>query len=275
MVILFSMPGTPVIYYGDEIGMGDNFYLGDRNGVRTPMQWSADRNGGFFRANAQQLYLPLIIDPEYHYEALNVEAQQNNPDSLLWMMRRLIAQRKRFQSLGTGSLEFLHVDNNKVLAYLRSEEKQHILVVANLSRFAQYAEVDLSRYKGRQLMELFGRSRLPAVGDAPYALPLAPHQFFWFSLEEPKSALAGVRHEGARIRRFAETRGSMCCSRTAASPSSTRWMRTSARAAGLVGKRETQHNCALRKLSGFPSRIAWRTSPWRAWTMKPETRKPT
>ena len=133
--LLFSLPGTPVIYYGDEIGMGDNIYLGDRNGVRTPMQWSADRNAGFSRANPQRLYLPVIIDPEYHYEAVNVEAQQTTRSSLLWWMQRLIALRKRYQAFGRGSIEFLHPDNPKVLAFLRAFEDERILVVANLSRF--------------------------------------------------------------------------------------------------------------------------------------------
>ncbi len=122
--LLFSLPGTPVLYYGDEIGMGDNIYLGDRNGVRTPMQWSADRNAGFSRANPQQLYLPVIIDPEYHYEAVNVEAQQGNPHSLLWWMKRLIALRKRHQAFGRGTLEFLHPENRQVLAFLRRYEEE-------------------------------------------------------------------------------------------------------------------------------------------------------
>ena len=135
--LLFSLPGTPVLYYGDEIGMGDNIYLGDRNGVRTPMQWSADRNAGFSRANPQKLYLPVNIDPEYHYEAVNVEAQQNNPHSLFWWTKRLILQRKQFRAFGRGILEFLYPSNRKVLAFIRQYEDEKILVVANLSRFAQ------------------------------------------------------------------------------------------------------------------------------------------
>src|SRR5437773_2487626 len=133
--LLFSLPGTPVLYYGDEIGMGDNIYLGDRNGVRTPMQWSGERNAGFSHANPQRLYLPVIIDPEYHYEAINVEAQQNNPNSLLWWIKRLIALRRRFQAFGRGTLDFLHPENRKILAFLRRYEDECILVVANLSRF--------------------------------------------------------------------------------------------------------------------------------------------
>ena len=187
--ILFSMPGTPVVYYGDEIGMGDNFYLGDRNGVRTPMQWSADRNAGFSRASPQRLYLPIIIDPAYHYEAINVDVQQNNPSSLLWWMKRLIAMRKRFQAFGRGSLEFLSPQNRKVLAFLRrcpstsSGQGQCILVVANLSRFAEFVELDLSAFKGMVPVELFGRRRFPPVGEQPYLLTLGPHSFYWFALE--------------------------------------------------------------------------------------------
>src|SRR6185369_12853295 len=132
--LLFSLPGTPVIYYGDEIGMGDNIYLGDRNGVRTPMQWSGDRNAGFSRANPQQLYLPAIIDPEYHFGTVNVEAQQANPNSLLWWMKRIIALRKRYQAFGRGTIEFLYPENRKVLAFLRRYHDEHLLIVVNLSR---------------------------------------------------------------------------------------------------------------------------------------------
>src|SRR6266545_4647804 len=144
--LLFSLPGTPVIYYGDEIGMGDNFYLGDRNGVRTPMQWSADRNAGFSRANPQRLYLPVVTDPEYHYESLNVEAQQDNPNSLLWWMKRLVALRKRYRAFGRGTIEFLHPHNRKILAFLRRHQDEAVFVVANLSRFAQSVDLDLSAF---------------------------------------------------------------------------------------------------------------------------------
>ncbi|MFQ5915682.1 MAG: maltose alpha-D-glucosyltransferase, partial [Nitrospinota bacterium] len=180
--LLFSLPGTPVIYYGDEIGMGDNFYLGDRNGVRTPMQWSGDRNAGFSRANPQRLFLPVIVDPEYHFETVNVEVQQNNPHSLLWWMKRLIALRKQFKAFGRGSLEFLHPENGKVLAFIRRYEDELIFVVANLSRFVQYVELDLSPFQGRVPVELFGRTEFPPVGERPYFLTLAPHTFYWFSL---------------------------------------------------------------------------------------------
>jgi maltose alpha-D-glucosyltransferase / alpha-amylase len=181
--LLFSMPGTPVLYYGDEIGMGDNIYLGDRNGVRTPMQWSADRNAGFSRANPQQLYLPIIIDPEYHYEAVNVEGQQNNPHSLLWWMKRIIEQRKRHKAFGRGTLEFLTPSNGRVLAFVRRYEEETVLVVANLSRFPQHAQLDLSRFKGQTPVEMFGRAPFPAVTDGPYVITLGAYSFFWLSLE--------------------------------------------------------------------------------------------
>jgi maltose alpha-D-glucosyltransferase/alpha-amylase len=180
--LLCSLPGTPVIYYGDEIGMGDNIYLGDRNGVRTPMQWSADRNAGFSRANPQQLYLPVVIDPEYHFETVNVEAQQNNPSSLLWYMKRLIALRKRHKAFGRGSLEFLQPENRKILAFLRRYEDECLLIVANLSRFVQYVELDLSSFVGQTPVEMFGGNAFPAVGRAPYVLTLGPHSFYWLAL---------------------------------------------------------------------------------------------
>jgi maltose alpha-D-glucosyltransferase/alpha-amylase len=181
--VLFSLPGTPFIYYGDEIGMGDNIYLGDRNGVRTPMQWNADLNAGFSRANPQQLYLPVISDPEYHPGAVNVGAQQNNPNSLLWWTKRLIALRKRYRSFSHGSLEFLYPENRKVLAFVRVHEDERILVVANLSRHAQYVELDLSRFRGMHPVELFGGNEFPPIGDLPYLLTLGPHAFYWFAVE--------------------------------------------------------------------------------------------
>ena len=145
--MLFSLPGTPVIYYGDEIGMGDNIFLGDRNGVRTPMQWSADRNAGFSQANPQRLYLPIIIDPEYHYETVNVEAQQQNPSSLLWWTKRLILLRKRARAFGRGSTEFLYPSNRRVLVFVRRLDDEIILTVANLSRFVQCVELDLAEFQ--------------------------------------------------------------------------------------------------------------------------------
>ena len=194
-VLLCSLPGTPVIYYGDEIGMGDNFYLGDRNGVRTPMQWSADRNAGFSRANPQRLYLPVNIDPEYHYESINVETQQNNPHSLLWWMKRLLAARRQWKAMGRGSLEFLHPENRRILAFVRSYDEERVLVVANLSRFPQGTELDLSQYQGMVPMEIFGKSEFPAIVDRPYFLSLGGHAFYWFALQ-PK----GARDETLRIR---------------------------------------------------------------------------
>jgi maltose alpha-D-glucosyltransferase/alpha-amylase len=181
--LLFSLPGTPVLYYGDEIGQGDNIYLGDRNGVRTPMQWSSDRNAGFSRANPQKLYLPVIIDPEYHFEAINVEAAQNNPASLLWWMKRLIALRKQYKVFGRGRVEFLEPDNAKVLAFVRSDDQHKVLVVANLSRFTQYVELDMSAYEGMTPVELFGQTEFPRIGELPYLLTLGPHNFYWFELK--------------------------------------------------------------------------------------------
>jgi maltose alpha-D-glucosyltransferase/alpha-amylase len=180
--LLFSLPGTPVLYYGDEIGMGDNIYLGDRNAVRTPMQWSADRNAGFSKASPHRLFLPIVIDPDSHYEAFNVESQQNNPHSMLWWMKRLIAMRKRYKAFGRGTLEFLYPENHRVLAFIRRYQDEVILVVANLSRFVQYAGLDLSAFKGTAPIELFGRAQLPPIGDTPYFLTLGPHSFYWFAL---------------------------------------------------------------------------------------------
>jgi maltose alpha-D-glucosyltransferase/alpha-amylase len=180
--LLFSFPGTPIIYYGDEIGMGDNIYLGDRNGVRTPMQWNADRNAGFSKANPQRLFLPIIIDPQYHYEQVNVEAHQNSQYSLLWWMKRLIALRKRYKAFGRGTMEFLHPENRKVLAFIRRHEDEVILVVANLSRLVQCFDLDLSAYRGMQPVELSGGTKFPEIGDRPYFLNLGPFAFYWFSL---------------------------------------------------------------------------------------------
>jgi len=183
--LLFSLPGTPVLYYGDEIGMGDNIFLGDRNGVRTPMQWSSDRNAGFSRANPQRLILPITIDPEYHYEAINVEAQDKNPNSLLWWTKRLIALRKRYVAFGRGSIEFLTPTNYRVLAFIRAYGDETVLVVANLSRFVQYVELDLSKWKGTRPVELMGHTEFPEIGDLPYLLTLGGHASYWFSLESP------------------------------------------------------------------------------------------
>ena len=187
--LLLSLPGTPVLYYGDEIGMGDNIYVGDRNGVRTPMQWSSDRNAGFSRANPQRLYLPVIVESEYHYEALNVEAQRANPNSLWYAMKRLLATRKRFQALGKGTFELLHPENRKVLAFTRTYDGEHILVVANLSRFVQTVELDLSSFKGTVPVEIFGRTSFPAIEELPYFLSISPYSFYWFTLQPTRDEI--------------------------------------------------------------------------------------
>ncbi|SHI65977.1 maltose alpha-D-glucosyltransferase [Wenxinia saemankumensis] len=188
--LLFSMPGTPVVYYGDEIGMGDNYYLGDRDGVRTPMQWSADRNAGFSRANPQALYLPTIQDPVHGYEAINVEAQLHSPSSLLNWMKRMIAVRQRHDVFGRGEIEILYPRNRKVLAFLRRNERETILCVANVSRQAQAAEIDLSAFAGRVPIELTGQSPFPPVGELPYLLTLPAYGFYWFLLADEEEAPA-------------------------------------------------------------------------------------
>ena len=184
--LLFSLPGTPVIYYGDEIGMGDNVYLGDRDAVRTPMQWSPDRNAGFSTANPHKLFLPAIIDPEYHYETINVETQRARPNSLLSWTRQLIALRRRHRVLGRGSIELLDPDNPHVLAFLRHSEdgdEPPFLVVANLSRLAQHVELDLRDHLGATPVEAFGHTSFAPVGELPYYLTLSPYGFFWFELQ--------------------------------------------------------------------------------------------
>ena len=197
--LLFSLPGTPVIYYGDEIGMGDNFYLGDRDGVRTPMQWSPDRNAGFSRSNPQKLYLPVILDPEYSYEAVNVETQRQNTSSLLWWTKRVINMRKRYKAFGRGNLNFIHVENPKVLAFTRTYEDETILVVVNLSRFSQAADLSLDEFSGYVPVEIFSKNKFPEIKDGqPYFFTLSPHAYHWFLLNkvhteiEEKSALPMV-----------------------------------------------------------------------------------
>ncbi|MDQ3625385.1 MAG: maltose alpha-D-glucosyltransferase, partial [Verrucomicrobiota bacterium] len=191
--LLFSFPGTPIIYYGDEIGMGDNFYLGDRNGVRTPMQWTPDRNAGFSKANPQQLYLPTILDPEYHYESVNVENQQRNLTSLFWWMRRMLAVRRGWSAFAHGSVEFLHPENAKVLAYLRRHGEETILAVANLSRFAQVVELDLSAFAGFVPEELFGHTLFPVIRQTPAVFTLGPHGFYWFALRPFHTLRSGLK----------------------------------------------------------------------------------
>ncbi len=193
--LLLSLPGTPIIYYGDEIGMGDNIYLGDRNGVRTPMQWSPDRNAGFSQVNPQKLYLPVIIDPEYHYEVLNVESQKKNRHSLFWWMRRLLTLRSRIPAFSRGDLTFLEPENPKILAFIRRHEDQSILVVVNLSRFVQFVELDLEGYEGAIPVEVFGNTPFPRITENPYFLTLSPHAFYWFLLA-PEEAVKQT-HEAA------------------------------------------------------------------------------
>jgi maltose alpha-D-glucosyltransferase/alpha-amylase len=180
--LLMSMPGTPVIYYGDEIGMGDNIYLGDRNGVRTPMQWSHGWNAGFSAADPEQLCAPLISNPIYGYQGVNVESQRRSPASLLSWMRSLIQVRNSTRVFSRGALTFLHPSNHRVLAYLRELDGERVLVVNNLSSSAQAVELDLRKYKGDVPIEMFGRNLFPRIGELPYLLTLGPYQFFWFRL---------------------------------------------------------------------------------------------
>jgi maltose alpha-D-glucosyltransferase/alpha-amylase len=182
--LMLSLPGTPIFYYGDEIGMGDNIYLGDRNSVRTPMQWTPDRNGGFSRADPAQLYLPCIMDPVYGYDAVNVEAQTRSLSSLLSWMKRLIGVRKSTKVFGRGTLTFIRPANRAVLAYVRQLGDEAILCVANISRSAQAVELDMSPWKGRVPQEMLGRTRFPRIGELPYLITLPPYGFFWFMLAE-------------------------------------------------------------------------------------------
>ncbi|MBL0743926.1 maltose alpha-D-glucosyltransferase [Chryseolinea lacunae] len=182
--LLFSLPGTPVIYYGDEIGMGDNFYLGDRDGVRTPMQWSSSRNAGFSETNPHQLYLPVILDPDYHYESVNVEIQSKNTSSLLWWMKRLIAKRKQYKAFSRGDLRFVSCENPKILAFVRQFEEETILVIVNLSRYIQPAELDLQEFHGYVPKEIFSNNKFPTVKEeGPYFFTVAAHSCQWYALE--------------------------------------------------------------------------------------------
>ena len=181
--LLFSLPGTPVVYYGDEIGMGDNVHLGDRDGVRTPMQWSPDRNAGFSQAHPHKLFLPLINDPEYHYETVNVETQQNNSSSLLWWMKRIIAIRKRYQAFGRGDIQFLSPENAKVLAFTRSHQEEHLLILTNLSRHPQAVELELPDFEGYRPVEVFGQTPFPTIEGGTNRFTLGPYGYYWFVLE--------------------------------------------------------------------------------------------
>jgi len=186
-MLLLSLPGTPVIYYGDEIGMGDNYYLGDRNGVRTPMQWNPDINAGFSLANPQELYLPVVIDPQYHYEAVNVANQERNPSSILWWMKNTIALRKRFKAFGRGSMKMLFPSNPKVIAFIRSYQEETILVVANLSRYSQQAEIDLADYIGFTPEETVSRNRFHPIDKPLYLITLGPYYYYCFLLVQEKA----------------------------------------------------------------------------------------
>jgi len=180
--MLMSLPGTPIVYYGDEIGMGDNVNLGDRNGVRTPMQWDGGWNGGFSAADPEALYSPLMLNPVYGYQAINVQSQKRFDHSLLFWMKRMIKVRKSQTVFGRGSIEFLYPANHRILAYVRQLDRETVLVVNNLSSSAQAVELDLRRHKGNILIEMFGRNIFPRIGDLPYLLTLGPYQFFWFRL---------------------------------------------------------------------------------------------
>ncbi|HXD48129.1 MAG TPA: maltose alpha-D-glucosyltransferase [Gemmatimonadaceae bacterium] len=186
--LLMSMPGTPIIYYGDEIGMGDNIYLGDRNGVRTPMHWSADRNAGFSEGDTAALFSPLIVDPPYDYHTVNVVAQERVPTSLLRWMRRLIAVRQQYRAFGRGTWEPIDAANRRVLIFLRRYKDELILCVNNLSRFAQFVELDLREFNGLLPLELWSKNCFPPIGELPYLLTLGPHNFLWFRLLRPEQA---------------------------------------------------------------------------------------
>jgi maltose alpha-D-glucosyltransferase/alpha-amylase len=193
--MLFSMPGSPIMYYGDEIGMGDNIYLGDRDGVRTPMQWTPDRNAGFSKADPAKLYLPAIMDPVYGYQAVNVEAQQHDGSSFLHWVKRMLEVRREFPVFGTGAFEVLHSENPSVLAYLRTAKEEDddttVLCVHNLSQFPQPCELMLGTLAGKLPIELTGRVPFPEIGELPYFITLPPYGFYWFTLvdaiEEPVS----------------------------------------------------------------------------------------
>ena len=194
-MLLYSLPGAPVIYYGDEIGMGDNFFLGDRNGVRTPMQWSPDRNAGFSRASPQEVYLPVIIDPEYHFESVNVENQERNLTSLLWWTRRVISMRKRFAAFSRGTTQFLPIENGKVIAFIRQLESETVLIVANLSRFAQIAELDLSAFAGQIPVEVFSRNPFPLIkAQVPYVFTLGPQDVYWLAIQTEEAAVPSAEY---------------------------------------------------------------------------------
>ena len=195
-VLLFALPGTPVIYYGDEIGMGDNVYLGDRNGVRTPMQWSPDRNASFSSANPQSLYLPVIIDPEYHFEQVNIETQQGNSSSLLWWMKRLIATRRRYRAFSRGSIRFVPTSNTHIFAFVREYDDEKVLVVANFSRYSQSADLYLDEYADHVPEEIFSQNEFPGITERPWSIMIGSSDYYWFALR--RIAEPTVEDGGAR-----------------------------------------------------------------------------
>ncbi len=218
--LLLSLPGTPVLYYGDEIGMGDNYFLGDRDGVRTPMQWSPDRNAGFSGAHSRQLYLPVITDPEYHFEIVNVEDENRNLSSVLWFMRRILAGRKRFQAFGRGTIDFLPSDNTKVLTFIRRYHDEILLIVANLSRYCQAVQIQMSAYRGFSVRDAFSDNRFPDVADAPYTVTLGPHGYYWFLLTAPAAAALQASEQMLQVRcsvPWGRVMGRNVCDRIAAS----------------------------------------------------------
>jgi maltose alpha-D-glucosyltransferase/alpha-amylase len=205
-ILLLSFPGTPILYYGDELGMGDNYHLGDRNGVRTPMQWSPDRNAGFSKANPQSLFLPVIIDPEYHYELVNVETLEHNASSFLWWMRRLLAAYKAAPALGRGGMRFVRGENPKVLALLRSDGENRLLAVINLSRHAQVTELDLADLAGFTPVDVFGQTRFPVIGREPYVLTMGAFGYFWFRLENGHGPQTGETEDACLLLAGAQAR---------------------------------------------------------------------
>ncbi len=198
-LLLFSLPGTPVVYYGDEIGMGDNYYLGDRNGVRTPMQWNPDLNAGFSFANPQELYLPVIIDPQYHYGALNVANQERDSSSLLWWMKQMISLRKRLKAFGRGDMKILFPSNSKVMAFIRHYEEETILIIANLSKYPQQTEIDLSEYAGSLPEELLSRSRFHEIEKSPYTITFGPYYYYTFLLVQKKEQVCATKNDNLSL----------------------------------------------------------------------------
>ncbi len=195
-MLLFSMPGSPVIYYGDELGMGDNFYLGDRDGVRTPMQWSSDKNAGFSKANPQKLYLPVVFDPEYHYEAVNVENHERNSSSLLWWMRHAIGIRKRYKAFSQGTIKFVNSENSNVLSFVREFEEEIILIVINLSHYPQLVSLDMEDFRGMIPIELFSQEAFPEIEEDNYNLTLGSYGYFWFNIKKQQVDVSGASDEG-------------------------------------------------------------------------------